>query len=69
MRLLNTETLALEDFVAEIKPEYAILSHTWGPEEILFEDARYGKNRLLKCGKKALDKVLKSAKLASRHGF
>jgi hypothetical protein len=69
MRLLNTETLKLELFATESKPKYAILSHTWDPEEILFEDARYGKDRLQSCGKSGLDKVLKSAKLAGEDGY
>ncbi|KAM6523525.1 hypothetical protein FSOLCH5_004142 [Fusarium solani] len=37
MRLLNTRTLQLETFGAS--PEkYAILSHTWGSDEVLFDD-------------------------------
>ncbi|KAL2689962.1 hypothetical protein Neosp_004027 [[Neocosmospora] mangrovei] len=37
MRLLNTRTLQLETFGAD--PEkYAILSHTWGSDEVLFDD-------------------------------
>ncbi|KAF8854457.1 HET-domain-containing protein [Acephala macrosclerotiorum] len=35
MRLLNAKTLQLEDFVGdENVPKYAILSHTWGKDEI-----------------------------------
>ncbi|KAF2497986.1 HET-domain-containing protein [Lophium mytilinum] len=37
MYLLNTQTLLLEFFQANIPP-YAILSHTWGDEEVSFED-------------------------------
>ncbi|KAF5491669.1 Vegetative incompatibility protein HET-E-1 [Colletotrichum siamense] len=37
MRLLNTTTLRLADFVGKAPP-YAILSHTWGDEEVLFAD-------------------------------
>ncbi|KAM7185360.1 Heterokaryon incompatibility protein (HET) domain containing protein [Naviculisporaceae sp. PSN 640] len=38
MRLINTATLTLEEFndVSQIPP-YAILSHTWGTEEIAYE--------------------------------
>ncbi|KAF4974306.1 hypothetical protein FZEAL_8774 [Fusarium zealandicum] len=37
MRVLNTTTLQLESL--EDGPEkYAILSHTWGPDEVLFDD-------------------------------
>jgi hypothetical protein len=40
MRLLNVETKILESFEGDDVPEYAVLSHTWGParEEILFQD-------------------------------
>ena len=38
MRLLHTQKLELTTFVGQDKPKYAILSHTWGVEEILFED-------------------------------
>ncbi|KAI8633251.1 heterokaryon incompatibility protein-domain-containing protein [Xylariaceae sp. FL1651] len=37
MRLLNVKTLKLEDFLSDRKrPKYAILSHTWLEEEVLF---------------------------------
>ena len=36
MRLINTRTLQIQTF--EISPPpYAILSHTWGLEEVTFE--------------------------------
>ncbi|KAH6714447.1 heterokaryon incompatibility protein-domain-containing protein [Leptodontidium sp. MPI-SDFR-AT-0119] len=38
MRLLNTESLCLIEFKDEDKPTYAILSHTWGKEEISFQE-------------------------------
>ena len=39
MRLINAKTLKLEQFVdARSAPEYAILSHTWGTDEVLFHD-------------------------------
>ncbi|KAH8901906.1 HET-domain-containing protein [Coniochaeta sp. PMI_546] len=37
MRLLNTTTIELTEFVGEVPP-YAILSHTWGDEEVTFQD-------------------------------
>lgn len=37
MRLLNTDTLIVEEFLSNIPP-YAILSHTWAEEEVLFEE-------------------------------
>ncbi|KAJ5527896.1 hypothetical protein N7513_012055 [Penicillium frequentans] len=40
MRLLKTTTLQLEEFPPDRIPPYAILSHTWGADEVLFEDIR-----------------------------
>jgi hypothetical protein len=37
MRLLNAKTLELAQFASDIPP-YAILSHTWGAEEVTFQD-------------------------------
>ncbi|KAK7402390.1 hypothetical protein QQX98_011855 [Neonectria punicea] len=39
MRLLNTKTLELEN-VGDNPPDYAILSHTWGQDEVLYDDVR-----------------------------
>jgi len=38
MYLLNTKTLKIELFPGGSPPPYAILSHTWQKEEILFRD-------------------------------
>jgi len=39
MRLLNTSTLEMTEFLADNNiPRYAILSHTWGTEEVTFRD-------------------------------
>lgn len=38
MRLLNIETLAFEEFNYGEAPEYAILSHTWEADEVLYHD-------------------------------
>jgi hypothetical protein len=37
MRLLNARTRKLEEFASDV-PRYAILSHTWGEEEVSFKD-------------------------------
>ncbi|KAB5566995.1 heterokaryon incompatibility protein-domain-containing protein [Coniochaeta sp. 2T2.1] len=39
MRLINTTTLELEEFPGLV-PSYAILSHTWGKEEVTLQDLR-----------------------------
>ena len=38
MRLLNVISRRLEDFFNKPVPEYAILSHTWGENEIVYQD-------------------------------
>lgn len=38
MWLINTESLELDYFVGKNIPHYAILSHTWGDEEVTFQD-------------------------------
>jgi hypothetical protein len=38
MRLINTETGLLEEFIGEDIPEYAILSHTWEKDEISLQE-------------------------------
>ncbi|KAK7709376.1 hypothetical protein SLS64_006289 [Diaporthe eres] len=39
MRLINLDTLELESFTGYGKiPSYAILSHTWGPDEVTYAD-------------------------------
>jgi hypothetical protein len=38
MRLLNTSTMKLVEFLGDEIPPYAILSHTWQVKEILFKD-------------------------------
>ncbi|KAH8664926.1 hypothetical protein BGZ61DRAFT_499065 [Ilyonectria robusta] len=43
MRLLNTKSLKLEYFAGDEVPEYAILSHRWEAEEILFQDVQTDK--------------------------
>lgn len=38
MRLLNVKTMKLEEFFDKKIPKYAILSHTWGEDEVTFRD-------------------------------
>jgi hypothetical protein len=38
MRLLNVKTMKLEEFFEKNIPAYAILSHTWGEDEITFRE-------------------------------
>ncbi|KAH7399783.1 heterokaryon incompatibility protein-domain-containing protein [Cadophora sp. MPI-SDFR-AT-0126] len=43
MRLLNTTTLLLEEFIGDNIPYYSILSHRWENEEVTFQDLREGR--------------------------
>lgn len=38
MRLINVKTYELKEFFNEKAPLYAILSHTWGAEEVTLQD-------------------------------
>lgn len=38
MRLINTRTLQLEEFIGTAVPNYVILSHTWGDGEVSLDD-------------------------------
>ncbi|UKZ54101.1 hypothetical protein TrVGV298_007907 [Trichoderma virens] len=50
MRLINTQTLDLEEFFDIYVPEYAILSHTWADGEISLQEWADRKNRRFKPG-------------------
>jgi hypothetical protein len=40
MRLLNVATKKLEEYFGDDIPPYAILSHTWGTNEVTFKDIK-----------------------------
>ena len=68
MRLLNTATLAFEEFFGEVGngiPHYAILSHTWGPDEVSYRDHVDGAG----FSRQGWAKVRDSSKLANEEGF
>ncbi|TDZ14253.1 Vegetative incompatibility protein HET-E-1 [Colletotrichum orbiculare MAFF 240422] len=64
MRLLNTRTQQLREFTQPRIP-YAILSHTWGPEEVSFQDLLSGRGRSLL----GYAKIEGACKLALADGF
>lgn len=43
MRLLDTTTLLLHEFIGDVVPRYAILSHRWGSEEVTLQDLIQGR--------------------------
>lgn len=65
MRLINVSTLALEEFVGEAVPDYAILSHTWEAEEVSL--AEYTAQNCQ--NKKGYEKVKAFCRLARTEGF
>ncbi|KAH6839519.1 hypothetical protein B0I37DRAFT_408928 [Chaetomium sp. MPI-CAGE-AT-0009] len=66
MRLLNTRTLQLEEFFDTSTPDYAILSHTWEKEEVIFSDmANLGKAR----AKIGFAKLEGACRLAATQGY
>ncbi|KAL8362870.1 hypothetical protein RB601_008900 [Gaeumannomyces tritici] len=55
MWLINVETMQLEEFMVD-PPPYAILSHTWGSEEVTFADFNHP-DRHLRQGKAGWGKI------------
>ena len=66
MRLINIRTFRLEEFFRLDAPPYAILSHTWGTEEVLFTDMA---DRSEARKKSAYAKFKGSCKLARNQGY
>ena len=65
MRLLNTSTHTLSEFIGEDVPQYAILSHTWGEEEVLYHDIINGTAET----KTGYAKIEGCCRLAASNGF
>jgi Fungal fruit body lectin/Heterokaryon incompatibility protein (HET) len=65
MRLLHLETRKLKEFQGNI-PDYAILSHTWGDEEVLFQDLQ---NESKARAMKGYSKIEGACAQALRDGF
>jgi hypothetical protein len=65
MRLLNTSNRNLEEFEGNEIPLYAILSHTWGTNEITFQDIKSAKAE----EKVGYEKVKETCSMAEADGF
>jgi hypothetical protein len=65
MRLLHSKSLRLEEFIGGRFPPYAILSHTWGEEEVSFQDIQNGEAHK----KEGYQKILCCCNEAARDGF
>ncbi|KAL0932397.1 HET domain-containing protein [Colletotrichum truncatum] len=66
MWLLNTDSLALQEFF-HARPGYAILSHTWGDEEVTYQDILGDKSSLK--DKAGYKKIRECCALARENGF
>ncbi|KAH7120574.1 heterokaryon incompatibility protein-domain-containing protein [Dactylonectria macrodidyma] len=64
MRLINTRTYEITEFLGRI-PQYAILSHTWGSDELSLQEwQRMNTSDLFNCPKSGCKKVLQACALA-----
>jgi hypothetical protein len=62
MRLINAETMLLEDFSIREVPHYAILSHTWTEEEVTLQEFTNQNSGTAK--KRGFAKIAQTCKLA-----
>ena len=69
MWLLNVDTLELEEFIGNNIPPYAILSHTWGSEEVSFSEMKKTKYRKYARLKKGFFKIEGCCAQAKKSGF
>lgn len=65
MWLLGTKTLELHNFITDV-PDYVILSHTWGVEEVSFDDIKDPQVRQRLTG---FDKIVGCCQQARQDGF
>lgn len=65
MRLLNTTSLEVEEFLQSQVPEYVILSHTWREEEVTLQDLLLG----VAPSKKGFAKLTGCCEKAKNDGF
>ncbi|UPK94019.1 hypothetical protein LCI18_004954 [Fusarium solani-melongenae] len=65
MRLLDVESWTLKEFTDETRVSYAILSHRWEDDEVLFQDITQGMVPF----KKGWEKVENFCRIAKKEGF
>ena len=78
MRLLDAQKLELVDVRDDDIPPYAILSHTWGDDEVTLQEVRRMESRMpqafnnqkqLITGKKGYVKIKNAAAMAVKRGL
>jgi hypothetical protein len=65
MRLIHAKTLQLQEFPGNAIPPYTIFSHTWGKEEVSFEEMQSGLGR----EKKGFKKIQYCCEQALKDGY
>jgi Heterokaryon incompatibility protein (HET) len=68
MRLINVATMKLEECFGDAIPPYAILSHTWGANEVTFQDITHLSSSDLR-SKQGWEKIEYTCQEASRRGI
>ncbi|CAG8961804.1 hypothetical protein HYFRA_00013980 [Hymenoscyphus fraxineus] len=68
MRLINARTLELKDFFEPI-PKYTILSHTWGDEEVTFQEFSHDIDKLKAAQKEGFKKIVDCSNQTLRDGY
>ena len=68
MRLLRTDTIELQEFPDDATPQYAILSHTWGAEEVSLQDMQQA-DRSFISDKKGYLKIVHCCAFSKSEGF
>ncbi|KAI0818274.1 heterokaryon incompatibility protein-domain-containing protein [Xylaria sp. FL0064] len=63
MLLINTQSLDLEEFVGNAAPRYAILSHTWGAEEVSLQEWHHRDLVAAKAGYKQIFSACQQARV------
>ncbi|KAJ8126621.1 hypothetical protein O1611_g7017 [Lasiodiplodia mahajangana] len=70
MRLLDAYSLEIYEFHGNDIPPYVILSHTWGPDEVTFQDFQDAQNLTDETrGKQGFSKIELCCQLARQNGF
>jgi hypothetical protein len=67
MRLINTSTLELEEFMGVETPTYAILSHVWEDDEVTFQEMSSKTRQLSR--KHGYKKIQKACDVARKDGL
>jgi hypothetical protein len=65
MRLIDAETLELHEFIDSYIPQYTILSHTWGRDEVSLHDMLSGNANV----KEGYEKIKRCCETAISDGF